>query len=73
MRQFLSGSKPLTKMTTATELLKIARKGIQSRRHLRLVRAKFDKSTAALSVELRDSALRTFDRIAKENGNFAKY
>jgi hypothetical protein len=58
---------------TATECLKIAAKGIRSRRHLRLVRAKFDKSTATLSVDLRDSALATFDRIAKSNGTFTNY
>jgi hypothetical protein len=58
---------------TIIQCLKIARKGITSRRHLRLVRGTFDRRTAHMSVELRDSALRTFDRIAKAHGNFDKY
>jgi hypothetical protein len=60
-------------MKTTTQCLKIAAKGINSRRHLRLVRGTFDRLTAGLSTDLRDSALRTFDRIAKENGSFTKY
>jgi hypothetical protein len=60
-------------MKTATQCLKIAAKGIKSRRHLRLVRGTFDRLTAGLSIDLRDSALRTFDRIAKENGSFTEY
>ena len=59
-------------MTTA-QCLKIARKGITSRRHLRLVRGSFDKATMKLSSDLRDSALREFDRIAKAYGNFDNY
>lgn len=62
-----------TNMNAATQCLKVAAKGIRSRRHLRLVRAKFDKSTVNLSTDLRDSALATFDRIAKTNGTFANY
>jgi hypothetical protein len=58
---------------TIIQCLKTARKGITSRRHLRLVRGTFDRQTAHMSVELRDSALRTFDRIAKAHGNFDKY
>jgi hypothetical protein len=58
---------------TIIQCLKVARKGITSRRHLRLVRGTFDRQTAHMSVELRDSALRTFDRIAKAHGNFDKY
>jgi hypothetical protein len=58
---------------TIIQCLKVARKGISSRRHLRLVRGTFDRRTAHMSVELRDSALRTFDRIAKAHGNFDKY
>jgi hypothetical protein len=58
---------------TIIQCLKVARKGITSRRHLRLVRGTFDRRTAHMSVELRDSALRTFDRIAKAHGNFDKY
>jgi hypothetical protein len=58
---------------TIIQCLKVARKGITSRRHLRLVRGTFNRRTAHMSVELRDSALRTFDRIAKAHGNFDKY
>jgi hypothetical protein len=58
---------------TIIQCLKVARKGITSRRHLRLVRGTFDRRTAHMSVELRDSALRTFDRIAKAHGKFDKY
>jgi hypothetical protein len=58
---------------TIIQCLKTARKGITSRRHLRLVRGTFERRTAHMSVELRDSALRTFDRIAKAHGNFDKY
>jgi hypothetical protein len=58
---------------TIIQCLKTARKGINSRRHLRLVRGTFDRRTAHMSVELRDSALREFDRIAKAHGNFDKY
>jgi hypothetical protein len=58
---------------TIIQCLKTARKGINSRRHLRLVRGTFDRRTAHMSVELRDSALREFDRIAKRHGNFEKY
>jgi len=60
-------------MQTLIQCLKVARKGITSRRHLRLVRGTFDRRTAHMSVELRDSALREFDRIAKRHGNFDKY
>lgn len=60
-------------MKTTTQCLKIAAKGITTRRHLRLVRGTFDRLTANLSDDLRDSALRTFDRIAKEHGTFEKY
>jgi hypothetical protein len=63
-------------MNTTTKCLNIARKGIESRRQLRLVRGRFDKATEAearLSCDLRDSALRTFDRIAKQHGKFASY
>jgi hypothetical protein len=63
----------LTCMKTPTQCLKIAAKGITTRRHLRLVRGTFDRLTANLSTDLRDSALRTFDRIAKEHGTFEKY
>jgi len=47
----------------------------QDRRHLRLVRGTFNNliAKAKLSDDLRDSALRTFDRVAKENGTFSKY
>ena len=62
-------------MKTTTQCLKIAAKGITTRRHLRLVRGTFNNLIAKskLSDELRDSALRTFDRIAKEHGTFSKY
>lgn len=60
-------------MNTTTKCLNIARKGIESRRQLRLVRGRFDKATVHLSCDLRDSALRTFDRIAKQHGKFASY
>jgi len=60
-------------MKTATQCIKIAAKGITTRRRLRLVRGTFDRLTSGLSTELRDSALRTFDRIAKERGTFSKY
>jgi hypothetical protein len=66
-------SQPQQKMTTTTQCLKIAAKGITTRRHLRLVRGTFDRLTANLSTDLRDSAIRTFDRIAKEHGKFSKY
>ena len=68
-------SQPQHKMKTPTQCLKIAAKGINSRRHLRLVRGTFNNliAKAKLSDDLRDSALRTFDRIAKENGTFTKY
>jgi hypothetical protein len=66
-------SQPQHKMKTTTQCIKIAAKGITTRRHLRLVRGTFDRLTANLSTELRDSALRTFDRIAKEHGTFSKY
>ena len=62
-------------MKTTTQCLKIAAKGINTRRHLRLVRGTFNNliAKAKLSDGLRDSALRTFDRIAKKNGTFSKY
>ena len=60
-------------MQTLIQCLKTARKGITSRRHLRLVRGTFDRRTSHMSVELRDSALREFDRIAKRHGSFDKY
>lgn len=60
-------------MKTTNQCLKIAQKGITTRRHLRLIRGMFDRLTAKLSIDLRDSALRTFDRIAKEHGTFSKY
>ena len=58
---------------TIIQCLKVALKGINSRRHLRLVRGTFVRRTAHMSVDLRDSALREFDRIAKAHGNFDKY
>ena len=60
-------------MKTLIQCMKVAKKGIKSRRHLRLVRGSFDRLTAHMSVDLRDSALREFDRIAKRYGNFEKY
>jgi hypothetical protein len=68
-------SQPQHKMKTTTQCLKIAAKGINSRRHLCLVRGTFNNliAKAKLSDDLRASALRTFDRIAKENGTFSKY
>ena len=65
----------LTCMKTPTQCLKIAAKGINTRRHLRLVRGTFNNliAKAKLSDDLRESALRTFDRIAKEHGTFSKY
>jgi hypothetical protein len=60
-------------MNIATSSLQVAQKGINSRRHLRLVRGKFQRAISGLSTDLQDSALRTFDRIAKTNGCFARY
>ena len=60
-------------MQTLIQCLKTARKGITSRRHLRLVRGTFNRRTSHMSVELRDSALREFARIAKPHGSFEKY
>lgn len=53
--------------------MKIAFKGIKSRRHYRLVRGSFQKALSYLSIDLQDSALREFDRMAKKHGNFDKY
>jgi len=63
----------LPTMKTTIQCLKIAAKGITTRRHLRLVRGTFDRLTAGLSIDLRNSALRTFDRIARANGTYNKY
>jgi|TARA_R110000868_G_C10516424_1_gene732671 hypothetical protein len=53
--------------------MKIAFKGIKSRRHYRLVRGSFQKAISHLSSDLQDSALREFDRVAKKFGSSDKY
>jgi hypothetical protein len=60
-------------MNTPVTYLKVAHKGIKSRRHLRLVRGQFQATIKHLSHDLQESSMRVFDAIAKKYGSFERY
>lgn len=46
---------------------------VKSRRHLRLVRGKFEKAIRGLSIPLQDSAMREFSRLVKASHDYLPY
>jgi hypothetical protein len=56
-------------MTNAQKLLAQARNA-KTRRHLRLIRGKFEKVICHLSIELQESALRAFNRVAAKPSSY---
>ena len=60
-------------MNNPVTYLKVAHKGIKSRRHLRLVRGQFQATIRHLSHDLQESSMRVFDAIAKKYGSFERY
>lgn len=55
-----------------TSLMKQVRM-VKSRRHLRLVRGKFEKAIRGLSIPLQDSAMREFSRLVKASHDYLPY
>lgn len=70
---FMPQNTPANSMNKPVTFLKVAHKGIKSRRHLRLVRGQFMATIKHLSIDLQESSMRVFDAIAKKYGSFERY